>query len=77
MLVSKTQVKMQEKCKKNTQETTQENVSILHYALGKNASQLRFSHVLLMFACVLFVFCSRFATKPYLNANPTHNVIWP
>ena len=28
---------------------TLENVSILHYALGKNASKLRFSRVLLAF----------------------------
>ena len=54
MLVSKTRVKTQEKCKKNARNIqnaspTQENVSILHYTLGKNASQLRFACVLLAF----------------------------
>ena len=44
--------KMQEKRKKKSK--TRENVSILHYALGKNASQLRFARVLL-------AFCSHFA----------------
>ena len=42
---------------------TRENVSISHYALGKNSSQL-------------LAFCSRFAHKPYQNANPTHSVTW-
>ena len=46
MLVSKTQVKMREKCNKNAKKIqnaspTRENVSILYYALGKNASQSR------------------------------------
>ena len=75
MLVSKTQVKTQGKCKKNARKIqnaspTEENVSILHYALGKNVSQLRFARVML-------TFCSPFAHKPYQNANPTHSVIWP
>ena len=30
----------------NNASPTRDNVSILHYALGKNASQLRFGHVL-------------------------------
>ena len=52
MLVSKTRVKTQEKCKKIVRKIknaspTRENVSILHYALGTNAIQLRFAHVLL------------------------------
>ena len=52
MLVSKTRVKMQEKCKKNARKIQnaspmRENVSTLHYALGKNASQSRFARVLL------------------------------
>ena len=60
-----------EKCEKNTKKLsnarkTQENCCILHYALGKNASLLRFSRV---FACVL-------AHKPYPNATPTYSVIW-
>ena len=41
---------------------TRENVSILHYMFGKNASQFHFSRV--------------FAHKPYQNANPMHSVIW-
>ena len=97
MLISKTQVKMQEKCEKNVRKNqntspTRKNVSILQYALGKNASQLCFAHVLLVFclrfacvllafclrfACVLLAFCLRFANKPYQNVNPTHGVIWP
>ena len=39
---------------------------ILFYALGKNASLLRFSQV----------FAPVFAHKPYQNATPTHSVIW-
>ena len=47
MLVYKTQVEMREKCEKNTRQIkklgkTQANFSILHYALGKNASWLPF-----------------------------------
>ena len=66
MLVSKTRVKTRKKCKKNARKIqnvspTRENVSVLHYALGKK----------------LVVFCSRFAHKLYQNANPTHSVIWP
>ena len=77
MLVSKIRVKLREKRKKNARKTqekrkknarkiknvslTRDNVSILHYALGKNASQLRFSRVLLAFL--------------FTNANPTHSVI--
>ena len=54
MLVSKTQVKTQEKCKENARKIkkaspTRENVSIIHYALGKKASQLCFGHVLVAF----------------------------
>ena len=41
-------------------------VSIFHYALGKNASLVRFCCV---FACI-------FAHKPYHNATPTHSVMW-
>ena len=37
----------------------------IHYALAKNASLLRFSHV----------FGRVFAHKPYQNATPTHSVI--
>ena len=40
----------------------QENLSILHYALGKHVSLLRFSRV--------------FAHKPYQNATPMHSVIY-
>ena len=74
MLVSKTQVKTQEKCKKNTRKIqnaspTREDVSILLYPLGKNASQLRFARILL-------TFCSHFGHKPDQNANPTYSVIW-
>ena len=38
----------------------QEDVSILHYALGKNASQLRFSRVFLAF---YLRFCLQTQTK--------------
>ena len=74
MLVSKTRVITQEKCKKNARKIQnaspmQENVSILYYALRKNADQSRFANVLL-------AFCSRFARKFYQNANTTHSVIW-
>ena len=70
MLVSKTRVITQEKCKKNARKIQnaspmQENVSILYYALRKNADQSRFANVLL-----------GFARKFYQNANPTHSVIW-
>ena len=41
---------------------TQEDLSTLHYALGKNASLLRFSRV--------------FAHNPYQIAIPMHTVIW-
>ena len=61
--------KMQEKREKNPKSPMRENVSILHYALCKNASQSRFARVLLPF-------CSRLAHKLYQNANPTHSVIW-
>ena len=49
MLVSKTQ----EKCKENARKIqnaspTREHFSILHYALSKNTSQLRFARVLLI-----------------------------
>ena len=49
---------------------TRDNVSILHYALGKNASQLRFGRVLV-------AFWSRFGHKHCQNTNPTHSVIRP
>ena len=45
-----------------------EYVSILHYVLGKNASQLHFGRVLV-------AFWSHFGHKPDQNANPTHSVI--
>ena len=54
MLVSKTREKTREKREKNARKIknaspTRDNVSILHYALGKNASQLRFGRVLVAF----------------------------
>ena len=49
---------------------TRDNVTILHYALGKNASQL-------LFGRVLVAFWSRFGHKHCQNANPTHSVIRP
>ena len=54
MLVSKTRMKTREECKKNARKIknaspTRENVSILHYALDKNANQLRFGLVLVSF----------------------------
>ena len=59
MLVSKTRVKTQEKCKKNARKIQ----NTMRWA--KNASQLRFARVLLAFcsrfACVLLAFCLRFA----------------
>ena len=64
MLVFKTRVETQEKCKKNAS-PTRDNVSILHCALGKKASQLRFSRVLLAFfarfSCVFLAFFARFS----------------
>ena len=82
---SKTPVKTQENCKKNVRKIqkaspTRENVSILHYAMGKNASQLRFGRALvafwLGFGWVLVGFWLCFAHKAYQNANPMHSVIW-
>ena len=66
---------LREKRKKNARKLpnarkTQEHFSILHYALGKNASLLRFSRVFSR------VFARVFAHKPYQNATPTHSVIW-
>ena len=56
---------MQEKREKNQNASpTRENVSILHYALGKNAGQLRFANVLL-------TFCSRFARVLHMNFTKT------
>ena len=61
MLVSKTRVKTRGKREKNARKNnnaspTRDIVSILHYALGKNASQMRFSRVFLaFFSC----FCSQ------------------
>ena len=54
MLVSKTLEKTREKREKSARKIknaspTRDNVSILHYALVKNASQLRFGHVLVAF----------------------------
>ena len=54
MLVSKTREKTREKREKNARKIknaspTRDNVSILHYALGKNASHLRFGRVLVAF----------------------------
>ena len=69
MLVSKTREKTREKREKNARKIknaspTRDNVSILHYALGKNASQLRFGRVLVAFwsrfGRVLVAFWSRF-----------------
>ena len=68
-LVSKTREKTREKREKNARKInnaspTRDNVSILHYALGKNGSQLRFGCVLvafwLRFGCVLVAFWLRF-----------------
>ena len=61
--------KRESKREKNARKT-RENVSILHYALDKNASQLHFGRVLV-------AFWSRFGHKPDQTANPTHIVIWP
>ena len=71
-LVSKTRVKMQEKCKKNVRKIQnaspmQELFSILHDVFRKN---LRLSRILL-------AFCLRFAHKCDQNANPALSVIWP
>ena len=93
MLVSKTREKTREKReKKKNASPTRDNVSILHYALGKNASQLRFGRVLVAFwsrfgrvlvmfwsrfGRVLVMFWSRFGHKHCQNANPTHSVIRP
>ena len=54
MLVSEMREKTREKRKKNARKIknaspTRDNVSILHYALGKNVSQLRFGRVLVAF----------------------------
>ena len=62
MLVSKTQVETREKRVRNARKIknaspTREDVSILHYVLGKNMSQLCFFS---RFSRVLFVFYSRF-----------------
>ena len=50
--------------KSKTRVQREERYTILHYALGKSVSQLRFACVLLAFclrfACVLLAFCSRF-----------------
>ena len=53
---------------------TRDNVSLLHYALGKNASQVAFWS---RFGRVLVMFWSRFGHKHCQNANPTHSVIRP
>ena len=73
MLASKTRVKTREKREKNARKTREKreknarkktkrepNVSILHYALGKNASQLRFSRV---FLALFSRFCSQTQTN--------------
>ena len=86
MLVSKTREKTREKREKNARKIknaspTRDNVSILHYALGENASQLRFGRVLVAFwsrfGRVLVAFWSRFGHKHCQNANPMHSVIRP
>ena len=61
--------KTQEKCKKNTRKIknaspTREKVSILHYALCKNVSQLCFARVLL-------AFCTRFARVLLIKLTKT------
>ena len=68
-------VKTQEKRKKNARKIknvspTRDNVSILHYALGKNARQLRFSHVFSRFSRFTRVFLGFLFT----NANQKHSV---
>ena len=77
MLVSKTRVKTREKREKNARKIknaspTRDNVSILHYALGKNASQLRFSRVFLAFYSR---FTRVFLAFLFTNANQKHSVI--
>ena len=49
----------------NNVSPTRKIFSILHYALGKNGSLLRFFCILL-----------RFDNKPYQNATPTCSVVW-
>ena len=64
---------------------TRDNVSILHYALGKKRESVafwsRFGRVLVAFwsrfGRVLVAFWSRFGHKHCQNANPTHSVIRP
>ena len=65
MLVSKTREKREKNARKiKNASPTRDNVSILHYALGKNASQLRFGRILVAFwsrfGRVLVAFWSRF-----------------
>ena len=64
MLVSKTREKYNENARKiPKREPNSKNVSILYYALGKNASQSHFACVCSCFACILLAFCLRFAHK--------------
>ena len=74
---SRVSLKTREKRVKNVRKIknaspTRENVSILHFAFGKNASKLRFSRVFLAFFSrftrVLFAFL-------FTNANQKHSVI--
>ena len=65
---------MSEKRKKYTRKLPKmRKCSILHYALVKNVSQLRFSRVLLAFFSRISRVC---AHKHYQKANQTHGVIW-
>ena len=69
MLVSKMRVETQENGKKNARKIqnaspTRENVSILHYALGKNTSQFCFGRVLV-------AFWSRFGRVLVINLTKT------
>ena len=82
MLVSNTRVKTQEKWKESARKIkkaspTREIFSILHYALGKNASKLRFSRVMLAFclrfACVLLAFCCVLLTN--LTKTQTQRIV--
>ena len=68
MLVFKTRMKTQEKCKKNMRKSktrAQREKMFLYYTMrwAKNSSQL-------------LAFSLRFAHKPYQNANPKHSVLW-
>ena len=63
MLVSKTRVKTQEKCKKKPKrEPNARKCFYITLGVGQKRESV--------------AFCSCFAHKPYQNANPTHSVIW-